>query len=76
MHKRIDDMVWPVPGKTMNELEYALRYSREPRLTRLTRLMAAEVISAYRQMIFEPRRKRDRVIAKLREGEQDAPDSR
>ena len=64
--KRIGDMTWPVPGPVMDDLEYALRYNRDPVLSMETRLAAASIISAYGQLILNPKEKRDQLIRELR----------
>jgi hypothetical protein len=60
-----DEMVWPIPDKNAGDLEWHLRYATEWTLS--DRLAAASIVSAYRALVPSPRRKRDYVIAKLRE---------
>lgn len=61
---RFDEMTWPMPSERLDEVEHTLRYG-EP--SRSDLLKAASVIAAYRQMVSDPRRKRDAVVRRLRE---------
>ena len=65
MYRRFEEMTWPVPCDDMGELQWRLRYgyAREG-----DKILAAEIITAYQQMIRDPRRKRDMVVAELRKG--------
>lgn len=58
-----DDMTWPSTGEYWKDLEWRLRYSNP---TRQDMISAASVLSAYRQMIYDPIRKRQRVISEIR----------
>lgn len=60
---QFDNMSWPVPGGRLDALEYLLRYGG-PSHSDL--LWAASVIAAYRQMVMDPRTKREHVIRTLR----------
>lgn len=68
MNRKIGDMSWPAPSNYMNEVEHALRYSRDPVIGMEVRLAAASIIGAYRQMIFDKKEKRQWVIRELRKG--------
>lgn len=59
-----DGMTWPVPGVRLDELNYTLRHGVP---TRSDLLLAASVLSAYRQMVSDPVRKREVVVRRLRE---------
>ena len=59
-----DGMTWPVPGWRLDELNYTLRHGVP---TRSDLLLAASVLSAYRQMVSDPVRKREFVVRHLRE---------
>jgi len=58
-------MCWPTPDVKMYNLERRLRFGTGE-ITHDERRAVAAVLEAYRQMIFDPRRKRDRVIAEIR----------
>ncbi len=60
MNVRIKDMTWPLPD---GDIEWCLRYG-EPGIKE--RLRAASILSAYSQMIFDPREKRQMVIREIR----------
>ena len=60
MNIKIRDMSWPYPN---DGLEWELRYGK-PTLSGF--LEAASIISAYRQMIFDPQKKRQMVIREIR----------
>lgn len=62
-----DNMTWPVPSDRVREAEHRLRIGEA---TRADILIAASVIAAYRQMILDPKRKRDAVVRRLREAMQ------
>lgn len=66
MHRNFNGMSWPVPGKGLNELEWAARYASS--LTMSERLVAASVMSAFTELIRLPQRRRNKVIAELRKG--------
>ena len=63
MYRDFNGMSWPCPCDRMDALEYTLRYG-EP--TKSDLLLAASVLSAYRQMVRDPVKKRQKVIAELR----------
>ena len=65
MFRNFNGMCWPCPCVRMDELEYALRYGKP---TKWELLAAASVLSAYRQMVFDPIRKRQKIISELRKG--------
>lgn len=60
-----DGMCWPLPGERCDDIEWKLRYASDS-MTREDQLLAASILSAYRQMIFDPHHKRVRVIRELR----------
>ena len=59
---RFDGMSWPVPDKDMADLGWKLRYGSP---TRTDLYAAAEALSAYRQMVNDPEKKRRIVIRNL-----------
>jgi len=63
MYRKIDDMVWPQPGEKMNDIEWKLRHGAA---TKDELMAAASIISAYRQLIADPQKKRNMVIRVLR----------
>jgi hypothetical protein len=63
MYRKIKDMTWPVPGKKMEDLEWKLRYGKPDFFSHIR---AAEIITAYRQMISDPEEKRNVVCAELK----------
>jgi hypothetical protein len=60
-----DEMCWPVPGERAGEVEWRLRYAPEA-LSRSDHLLAASIINAYRQMVGDPKTKRQSVVRQLR----------
>lgn len=63
---RIGEMVWPTPmDEPDNSLEWRLRYGLPEQLVK-DRMLAASIVSAYRELITCPRAKRDQVIRALR----------
>lgn len=62
-----DGPCWPCPGEAMNELDWRLRHDNE-RLTRNDQVMAASIISAYRELIALPRVRREVIVRELRLG--------
>jgi len=60
--KNFDGMAWPDPG-TMRELEHRLRYLDT---RREDILCAADVVSAYRELIDKTKKDRDCIIKKLK----------
>lgn len=61
---RFDTMAWPRPDVAMAEIEWRLRHGTP---SKADIMAAASVISAYRQMVFDPEKKRRVVIRHLRE---------
>lgn len=59
-----DGMTWPVPGHRLADAEHALRVGGA---VESDLLIAASVIAAYRQMVTDPKRKREVVVRHLRE---------
>jgi hypothetical protein len=64
-HRTFDEMTWPCPGDRLNRLQWVLRYGTP---TKEDLLLAASVLSAYHQMVWDPLAKRQKVIAELRKG--------
>lgn len=65
MYRHFNGMNWPCPCERMGELEHSLRYGNP---TKSDLLLAASVLSAYGQMVRDPAKKRQKVIAELRKG--------
>jgi hypothetical protein len=65
-YRKFDDMVWPTPCAKMDDLEWSLRHGEF--VSRKEALLAAAIISAYRQLISDPLVKRQRVVTQLRQG--------
>ena len=65
-----DGMTWPLPSERLGEAEGNLRHGEA---TRADILLAASVIRAYRQMVNDPKRKRDAVVRRLREAMKETP---
>ena len=62
-------MCWPVPGKRLDQLEYALRYGSEVAgFDMKDRLLAASVIAAYQDLVWSTNSKRNEVSRELRKG--------
>jgi len=64
-YRTFDGMVWPVPGDRLRNLEWTLRYGI---CDERDRFLAASVIAAYAQIIKDPSRKRESVIAQIKMG--------
>lgn len=60
-----DGMVWPLPAVREDDVSWKLRYMPQT-LTRADELYCASIIEAYSQMIFDPIKKRQGVIKKIR----------
>lgn len=67
MHRQFDGMAWPAPCEQMGELAWRLTWA-QGETTKQDRLLAASIISAYMQMVSDPLKKRQRVVAELRQG--------
>ena len=65
MYRKINDMVWPVPCKRMDDVEWQLRHGMP---THSERLLAASIINAYCQIIKDTQKKRNIIIRELRKG--------
>lgn len=63
MFRHFNGMCWPCPCERMGELERVLRYGKP---TESDLRSAASVLSAYTQMVRDPAKKRQKVIAELR----------
>lgn len=59
------EMTWPAPGERLSDLEWRLRYAPNS-LAREDQLVLASVVAAYAQMIGDPARKRNAVVAEIR----------
>jgi len=66
MYQKIKDMMWPAPGKRMDDIGWKIRYSE--RITISDRILAASIIDAYKQMIQDPQKKRNFIVSELRKG--------
>jgi hypothetical protein len=66
-HVTLDDgSVWSTPcDQADDSLEWRLRYA-ETSITRTDQLLAAGIISCYREMLIMPERRRRYVVAQLR----------
>jgi hypothetical protein len=62
-YSAFDDMCWPIPSNELDGLEWRLRYSSP---TKSDLLVAASVISAYRDLVGKPRRLREKVVKNIR----------
>lgn len=61
-----DTMTWPTPmDEADTSLEYRLRYALPEHLAK-DRFLAASVVSAYRELLTCPIKKRNKVIATIR----------
>ena len=67
MHRNFDEMTWPAPCEQMGDLAWRLTWA-DGETTKQDRIMAASIIAAYMQMVSDPAKKRQRVIAELRRG--------
>jgi hypothetical protein len=63
LHAHFDFMAWPLPNAKAGEIEWRLRHGQA---TQSDLLFAASVMSAYRQMVNDPVKKRQKVVAVLR----------
>lgn len=61
-----DYTVWPCPGVRMDDLEWRLRYLQLGELTREDALLAASVVSAYRELIMVTGDRRSKVVSQLK----------
>lgn len=59
------EMTWPAPTTAMADLGWRLRYNPDS-ITESDRLTIASVISAYMQIVSDPTRKRNRVVAEIK----------
>lgn len=62
-YKHFNGMCWPIPSEDMGELEWRLRYSS---ITEGEKMVVASVLSAYRELINLPQKKRNEIIKELR----------
>lgn len=65
IYRTFDNMCWPCPGERLSDLAWVLTWGTP---TKGDHLLAAAVIGAYCQMIGDPAKHRQRVIAELRQG--------
>ena len=62
-------MVWPAPSGALTELAWSLRHQQRGHIfTMEERLVAAAVLSAYADLVWKPRDRRDAIIRELRKG--------
>lgn len=61
-----DTMCWPLPGERCGDIEWKLRYTPGS-LTRADQLVAASILSAYREMVAMPETRRRPILRRLRE---------
>jgi hypothetical protein len=59
---QFDGMCWPAPGKRLDELEHSLRYGGN---NGPDALLIASYLSAYRELVSCPKRKREHVIRQI-----------
>ena len=64
IYRSFGGMCWPAAGDGIANLEWSLRYGDSEKF----RMAAASVISAYRELIALPEKKRNAVIRELRKG--------
>ena len=58
--------VWPIPGSRLRDLEYALRYEQRGCIFNMQdRLLAASVINAYIELIWQTQKRRNEITTKL-----------
>ena len=62
-YKHFNGMCWPIPSRGMEELEWKLRYSS---ITEGEKMVVASFLSAYRELINLPQKKRNEIIKELR----------
>lgn len=62
-YKHFNGMCWPIPSEDMGGLEWRLRYSS---ITEGEKMVVASVLSAYRELINLPQKKRNEIIKELR----------
>lgn len=67
IHRAFGNMTWPAPCEAMGDLAHRLTWG-QGEVDKTDRLLAASIISAYMQMVSDPAKKRQRVIAELRKG--------
>lgn len=61
-YKHFNGMCWPIPSEDMGDLEWKLRYSA---ITEGEKMVVASVLSAYRELINLPQKKRNEIIKEL-----------
>jgi hypothetical protein len=67
---RFPEMTWPMAGDRLGELQWTLSYGKP---TQSDLSAAASILGAYRQMVWDPDKKRREVIRGIRAAE-DLPD--
>ena len=65
IYRHFENMCWPAPCEDLNNLEWIMRYETPDKTTCL---LAASVVSAYRELIILPERMRNKRIRELRKG--------
>lgn len=69
MYAHFDGMTWPVTGLDLNDLEWRLRYANAgggDSQRKRDVLAAAGIISAYRALLFLPRRELNKRVTELK----------
>lgn len=64
-YRTFGDMCWPAPGKSLNDLQWQLRYGT---LTKSDLVVAASVLDAYSELVKMSEKRRRAVIRELRKG--------
>ncbi len=58
--------VWPIPGSQLRDLEHALRYAQRGHIFNMQeRLLAASVIAAYIELVWQTQKRRNKISANL-----------
>jgi hypothetical protein len=61
-----DGTVWPIPGSRLRDLEHALRYTQKDHIFSMQdRLLAASVINAYIELVWQTQKRRNEISANL-----------
>jgi hypothetical protein len=62
-------MAWPTPSDTLTELAWSLRYQQSGHIfTMEERLVTADVLHAYADIVWKTRDRRNAIIRELRKG--------
>ena len=61
-----DQMAWPIPGAQLRDLEHTLRYApKDYCFDMQERLLAAAVIQAYFELVWQTQKRRNEIVTKL-----------